>query len=141
MTIIWNATLETGHRQIDLQHQELVELINELTMALEAGREFDALDDILPRLSSYVLFHFGTEEMLMGTLPADNPHATGHRQAHRDFTTRVEALRAGAAAGEKLEAGPLADFLRDWLTNHIMRTDRELVALLAPRTPVPPPRR
>jgi len=140
MTIIWNTTLETGHRQIDLQHQELVELINELTAALEVGREFDALDDILPRLNNYVLFHFGTEEMLMTGLPADSTHVLIHRQAHGDFTARINALRAGAAAGEKLEAAPLADFLRNWLVEHIMRTDRELVTLLAPHQPLPPHR-
>ncbi|MDR2187823.1 MAG: bacteriohemerythrin [Azonexus sp.] len=137
MAIIWSAALETGHRQIDLQHQELVVLINELTDALEAGREFEALDDVLPRLSSYVLFHFGTEEMLMPGLPAGNTHAAAHCQAHRNFTDRVKALQESAAAGEKLEVGPLADFLKNWLTNHIMNTDRELVALLAHQSPTP----
>jgi hemerythrin len=140
MTIVWNASLETGHRQIDLQHQELVELINELTTALEDGREAEALDDILPRLGGYVLFHFGTEEMLMSGLPAGNTHAATHFQAHRNFTARVDALRASAAAGEKLEAGPLAEFLQNWLFNHIMVTDRELVALLGTRRQPPPPR-
>jgi hemerythrin-like metal-binding protein len=140
MNIIWNASLETGHRQIDLQHQELVELINELTAALAAGQEFDVLDDILPRLNGYTLFHFGTEEMLMAQLSADSAHANGHRQAHRDFTARVDALRTSAAAGEKLEAAPLADFFRNWLADHIQHTDRELVALLASRQP-PPGRR
>ncbi|MCL2345235.1 MAG: bacteriohemerythrin [Desulfobulbus sp.] len=140
MTIIWNANFETGHRQIDLQHQELVSLINELTAALEAGRELDELGSILPRLNGYVLFHFGTEEMLMSSLPADNPHVVAHCQAHRDFAARINALQTSAAAGEKLGIEPLValvDFLRNWLVEHIMRTDHELIALLALHPPLP----
>ncbi|HEX6735420.1 MAG TPA: bacteriohemerythrin [Azonexus sp.] len=131
MTIRWTTALETGHRQIDLQHQELVELLDELATAHRAGRDDDALHDILPRLASYVLFHFGTEEMLMAGLPASNAHAVAHRQAHREFTARVETLRAQTAAGEHPSLGPLVDYLQAWLLEHIMNTDRELVVLIA----------
>jgi len=129
-TIIWSTALETGHRQIDLQHQELVDLINELTEAFDANCADTVLLEILPRLASYVLFHFSTEETLMTQLPANNEHSAIHRRQHDEFTTRVNALRAQIAAGERPPAAPLAEFLKNWLSWHIMQTDRELVALL-----------
>ncbi|MDR2837738.1 MAG: hemerythrin family protein [Azonexus sp.] len=138
MAITWSAALETGHRQIDLQHQELVVLINELTAALDARLPLTAVDNILPRLNGYVLFHFGTEEMLMSGLPAESRHAAAHCQAHRDFSKRIEALQQQVANGERPDLEPLAAYLLGWLTDHIMNTDRELVALLAPRSPAPP---
>ncbi|MCL2524310.1 MAG: bacteriohemerythrin [Betaproteobacteria bacterium] len=137
MHIVWSPALETGHRQIDLQHQELVEMLNELLVALDSGSEFAALNDILPRLNNYVLFHFGTEEMLMPGLPPESDHAASHCRAHRDFTARVNALRIKVASGERPDAGPLADFLRNWLIDHIQQTDRELITLLAAGQPRP----
>ena len=36
MPITWSHTLETGIRQLDLQHQELVDIINQLELAPDA---------------------------------------------------------------------------------------------------------
>lgn len=135
MTLRWTTTLETGNRQIDLQHQELVDLLDELAAAHASGRDEEALREILPRLASYVLFHFATEEMLMAALPASNAHAVAHRRAHREFSTRIETLQARTAAGEQPPLAPLIDYLTSWLREHIMHTDRELVALIAPAAP------
>ncbi len=131
MSIIWNSTLETGHRTIDLQHQELVELINDATSAHAAGRDTVVLEEIMPRLASYVLFHFSTEETLMGGLPA--AHTLGHRMAHREFTGRVGAMKEAVARGEAPSLDPLLDYLRTWLVEHIMKTDQEMVRQLHTR--------
>lgn len=139
MPLPWTTTLETGNRQIDLQHQELVELLNELAAAHANARDEEALREILPRLTSYVLFHFATEEMLMHDLPASNAHVVAHRQAHREFAARIETLRARTAAGEQPALAPLIDYLTSWLREHIMHTDRELVALLGPAAPARQP--
>lgn len=123
MPLIWNNTLATGVRQIDLQHQELIEMINELEWAHAAGREADALDDILPRLAAYVLFHFGTEEALMPTAAA-YPKAEEHRRQHQEFADQVAALRNRPVAA--IELDPLIDYLKRWLIEHIMKTDQDL---------------
>jgi hypothetical protein len=75
MRLNWNAELVTGVRQIDLQHQELIELINELESAHERGQDDLALADVLPRLTSYALFHFCTEEGLMAKVAMNTSYA------------------------------------------------------------------
>lgn len=125
MPLYWKDSLATGVRQIDLQHQELIELINELEDAQRAGRQVEALGEVLPRLNAYVLFHFGTEESLM---PTDNAHAEAHRRQHDEFTDRVAALRA-RSPGE-IDLAELITFLQHWLVEHIMKTDRELGRLI-----------
>lgn len=125
MPIAWTAALATGVRQIDLQHQELIDLINELDAAHAAGRQAEALDEVLPRLAAYVLFHFGTEEALMGATEGAAAHAALHAREHRLFAERVAELRA--------DPGDLAgfiDYLKDWLIGHIMKTDHDLAALI-----------
>lgn len=128
MRITWTAEMATGAHQIDLQHQELITLINELEDAHAAGREAAALDEALPKLTAYVLFHFGTEESLMKRSGIASDHFALHKQQHGDFAARIAALRARPDAAAALPA--LLDYLKSWLMEHIMRSDRELVAIL-----------
>lgn len=123
MPINWNDTLATGVRQIDLQHQELIEIINELEAAQQAGRQAEALSEVLPRLGAYVLFHFGTEESLMAALPHP-AHAEKHRRQHDEFSDRVAELHAQPT--DDIDLGAFVRYLQNWLLEHIMKTDQEL---------------
>lgn len=129
MPLIWTDTLATGLRQIDLQHQELIELINALELAHDAGQRQEAIEEILPRLRAYVMFHFGTEEALMPT--ADGMHAERHRRQHREFSERITQL--GQMSPESIDLPALIDYLKHWLIEHIMKTDRDLVRLIQGR--------
>jgi hemerythrin len=131
MQLTWTAEMATGMRRIDLQHQELIALINALEEAHAAGDAAAALDEALPKLTAYVLFHFGTEESLMKNSGIAAEHFALHKQQHRDFAARVGALRARPDAAAELPG--LIDYLKTWLVEHIMRSDRELVAILGPR--------
>jgi hemerythrin-like metal-binding protein len=133
MPITWNSSLETGHRQIDLQHQELIELINEAEAGQAAGRDPEVLQDVMPRLMAYVLFHFATEDGLMTQSGVNTAHATAHRQAHQEFADRVSAMKSSIDAGESGLLAPLVIYLQNWLVEHIMKTDRELANALAKR--------
>jgi len=126
MPLEWNQTLATGVRQIDLQHQELIGLINELEAAQDQGP--DAVAEVLPRLSAYVLFHFGTEESLMDGLPGRPAHVAKHQQEHRAFAAEVAALRAGNPSTAELAA--FVDYLKRWIVEHIMKTDQDLAKLI-----------
>ena len=133
MPITWNSSLETGHRQIDLQHQELIELINEAEAGQAAGRDPEVLQDVMPRLMAYVLFHFATEDGLMTHSGVNTAHATAHQQAHKEFADRVNAMKSSIDAGETGLLAPLVSYLQNWLVEHIMKTDKELGKLIQAR--------
>lgn len=130
MTIVWTVELETGLRQIDLQHQELVDLINEAASAHEQGRDKEMLDQILPKLSAYVIFHFSTEESLLSSAGVANLHAAAHREMHRDFTCQIQRLKQASTEGNRDALPELVEYLQRWLVNHIMVTDKELARQL-----------
>lgn len=132
MDLKWTPAMSTGIRQIDLQHQDLIEIINELEREHLAGEVARALDEVLPRLSAYVLFHFGTEETLLSGVPGAAQHLEKHAGEHREFAAEVAALVAlRDAPGATVDLAPLVAYLKRWLVDHIMHTDRELGALLA----------
>ena len=130
MRIAWSRELETGIRTIDLQHEELIGMINELDDASLARREQIVLEDVLQRLGNYVTFHFNTEEALMAGLSQAESHAAEHLQQHRLFIEQIWKLRAEAEHERDETMSELVSFLNSWLYEHILKTDRKLGALL-----------
>lgn len=130
--ILWTPTMETGVRQIDIQHQELVNMINEMVVAHASGQSTTALDDILPRLTVYAMFHFGEEEALLAQVAEGTPFAEHHLQEHRSFVDEIQRLIASRASQSDYDlAEVLTLYLADWLVLHITGTDRALARLLS----------
>ena len=130
MRITWSTNLETGIRSIDLQHEELINMLNELDAAYSTGCDQAVLEDVLQRLGAYVVFHFGTEESLMASLPEATQHTEEHLRQHGKFIEQLNLMRAQANQNAPSTLGGLIDFLNEWLYEHILKTDRKLGALL-----------
>lgn len=131
--------METGIRQIDLQHRELVSMINEMEAAHVSGHAAAALDAVLPRLTAYAVFHFGEEEALLAQVAEGTAFAEHHLQEHRDFVAEIQRLIGGRthqSDNDLVEV--LSLYLADWLVLHIAGTDRALgCMLLGQSTPIP----
>lgn len=136
MRLIWTPDLETGIRQIDLQHQELIEIINEFEAALEAGDDARAMADLLPRLAAYVAFHFATEEAMIPGVPGAASHKALHTEQHKDFSERLMKLKTMSGHELRREMTTMLEYLKQWLVDHIMKTDKQLARLIVVRTPV-----
>lgn len=124
----WNEQLKVGIDVIDDDHRKLVELINELHDGMMAGCNREALGSILDRLVSYTRLHFAREEEFFartGYLDA------AHKKAHADLMAQMIDLTA-KFKGELLAApSPLImDFLKDWLNDHILGSDKKCAAHL-----------
>ncbi len=129
--------MDTGVRQIDLQHQELVSLINQMERAHAGGQSSMALDDILPSLTTYALFHFGDEELLLAQVAEGTAYAKHHLKEHGSFVDEIQRLIASRASQSDADlVDMLTQYLSDWLVLHISGTDRVLARLLLGK-PVP----
>ncbi len=133
MRFVWTTALATGIRQVDLQHQELLEIGVELERAVQDEDVARAVHELLPRLSAYVMFHFSTEERLIAGSPGAAAHRARHLGEHRIFARRVAALRTGQPGAAELAA--FVDYLAHWIIEHIETTDRELITLATQAPP------
>ena len=130
--IVWSDKLVTGISKIDEQHQILVNLFNEANTKLTINNA-EFMEQITRDMLSYALYHFETEEALMqkyNYIEDKTKDADIHIRQHRGFSAKVVAVRNDIKAGMVVSREGLLSFLNSWLIDHILNTDKQLVAFL-----------
>ncbi|MEY4750096.1 MAG: hypothetical protein RIQ60_2310 [Pseudomonadota bacterium] len=126
--ITWGPMLAVGVKEIDDQHKKLVELVNQLNDAMHAGQGKETLAPVLNELVRYTVYHFGTEERLMAQHKyVDSP---AHKAEHVKFVETVGAFKKKFDAGNAMLSTEIMNFLRDWLSKHILQTDKKFAKAL-----------
>ena len=123
----WNASFSVGVGEIDAQHKKLIDLINDLHDAMKARRGQQVMGEMLQALADYTVYHFSKEEALM--VQTGFPATSDHKAEHADFIAQISDIKRRYEAGETMLLSlDLTDFLRDWLTKHILGTDQGYAA-------------
>ena len=138
--IQWSDAMLTGVTEIDRQHRILVDTLSEAQVKLTSEMDDPLFEQITRDLLAYAIYHFNTEEQLMQKYSYDTgapEEARSHLAAHRGFSEQVVALRGEAHSGEPNSRKELLVFLKDWLTNHIMTTDKRLGQFICSRMTKP----
>ena len=121
--VIWKELYSVNITEIDNQHKKLIELINNLHAAIITGKGKEVLSQILSDLVDYTLTHFATEEKYFDQF--DYPESEIHKKQHIDIVEQVAALTKKYELGEKVLTIDVMNFLRDWLQNHIIDSDKK----------------
>ncbi len=124
----WEGKYVLGLEEIDDQHRKLVNMINSLHEGLRDGKGREVTGTVLKSMMEYALYHFKTEEDLMQRFGFDG--FTEHRAEHLTFMESVDGMAKRHEAGEYLVSLELNDFLKDWLADHILLTDRKYAPFL-----------
>jgi hemerythrin len=122
--LTWSPMFSVGVTEIDEQHKKLIEIANRLNDQMSSGKGREVLDRIFNELISYTQSHFATEEKLMAT----NGYSASdkHKAKHKGLVTAVVELKKKHDAGQDVLTSQVMAFLRDWLTKHILNTDKAL---------------
>ncbi len=122
--ISWSNMLSTGISEQDTQHKKLIDLINQLNDSMQAGKSTEVLGKVLSELVNYTVYHFGYEEKLMAQHKYEDTPA--HKAEHTKFVQTAGDLKKKFDSGNAVISVEIMNFLRDWLTNHIMKTDKKM---------------
>ena len=145
----WNDAYRTNIEEIDEQHQQLFDLLNELHEAMiraHSGRvatpfvgeqdtpasalsELGTIQMVLGELLDYTVYHFAEEEQRM--LVYGYPRYEPHRVAHEFFADKIRAFQRNFDGGRAVQAVDIVTFLAVWLERHILVADREMGTFLA----------
>lgn len=125
--IDWNESYEVGIELIDHDHQKLVGLLNQVVSAANFHMGESYIRSVIGELIDYTKYHFEREEGLMKE--NDYPDLEAHLAQHRAMVAEVEKF------SKRIESRPNCEddvcmevyqYLKNWLINHIVHTDKEL---------------
>jgi len=119
----FGQSYSVGVQSIDSQHKVLFEIVNELYAAMMKGQAKNLTGPLLHKLAEYTKTHFCAEEAIMAI--AKYPGLAAHKLQHRDLVKQVEEYLIRFEKSETLLNVQLLRFLRDWLTSHIQKVDKE----------------
>lgn len=131
--IEWSERISVGHPLIDSDHHKLIDLVNRLHDAMTHRRGAAVLGEVLRELIDYTRVHFAHEERLMREHSYPKLHE--HRRQHADLVGRVLDLERKFTAGVVLLSVEVMEFLKQWLTVHIMEHDKALAVFLVKASP------
>ena len=123
MPINWTDNLNTGIDVIDQQHRRIVDFINHLEVAKNAGDK-EAVKQIVYDCVDYTLSHFAFEESLQEE--AGYAYCKPHKKVHELFARKVSEYQERMDLGDDV-AEELHATLARWLVNHIKRDDADYV--------------
>jgi hemerythrin len=118
--LTWKASYSVGHTVLDEQHQQLLDLCKRAIDWTFGRHEHKNIHEILNDLVEFVRMHDTYEESVlkMCNFPLIEEHAKEHSQVMVKFLEFIHDLLTG-----ELDKHVFADFLSDWLNDHVLKSD------------------
>ncbi len=117
----WSSEYSVNIQTIDNQHQELVNILNRLFVAV-CNREGDkVIAGILDALMDYTKTHFALEERLLQQ--AKYKDFDAHKAEHEKLLGQLDQLCKKHLLEEKPIYFEMLSFLKKWLKEHILGVD------------------
>lgn len=122
--IRWSDISSVGINEIDDQHKELLNIFNELNETL--GNEDRKA--VIDKLVKYTIIHFATEEIVMNI--SNYPDIEEHKKQHKALNDTVCGYINKYEHDPDLTNHDLLLFLKQWLTEHTIESDKKFGAFL-----------
>lgn len=123
--IIWNNDWNTNINQVDIQHKQLISLMNKII-----DDEIKS-EKLITEFIEYTAYHFADEEKLM--IENDYPYDEfeKHRKEHRKFTEALfdvsfKIFETDHDSESELIVAKFKSFCLIWFENHFLKTDGKM---------------
>jgi hemerythrin-like metal-binding protein len=123
--IEWREEFNTGVSEVDHEHKEIVDLINELHEAMGEDASQDEIGRFLGDVFSKISSHFALEETVMRKHNYDE--YDDHKSDHEKLLDELRDIMDDAEedTGKNYKTA-LAESVRDWFVNHFKTKDARL---------------
>lgn len=123
--LVWRDQLSVGSPEIDKDHQQLIDFVNQLNDAVTDAQSEKIVGKILLELIEYTRAHFAREEKVMSA--AGYPDFAAHCKIHQALTNKVlRFAQTYLRTPTEQVKRELIDFLASWLVEHIIKEDRKI---------------
>lgn len=122
--------VRTGHSQIDLEHESLIDSLKRMESYIGQGYELSAQLNTLDFLVGYANKHFSNEEKLMAEVGYQklSEHKFRHSELSAEISTLWSAVVSEGDLGSRLQSVSSA------LVAHINTDDADFVPYLKPNS-------
>jgi len=117
----WSSDYSVNIKTIDDQHQELVNILNRLFVAVCMREGDKVIAGILDALMDYTKKHFSLEERLMRM--AGYKDLEAHMEEHKKLLDQLDKLCKKYLIEDKPIYFEMLNFLKKWLKEHIKGVD------------------
>ncbi len=124
----WDKSYSVNINSIDAQHKKLIDLINNLHDSMRQGKGKEVLGSIFNELASYTIYHFNHEEELFAKY--DYAERNRHKAEHEKLIVQINELKNNYNKGSNVLTMEVMNFLKMWLSDHIMGSDRKYSSFL-----------
>lgn len=132
MTLRWNPALATQIAVIDRDHQNLIQIVNDLYEGVQLGCSRRIIGRILSRLIDHADEHFRREEQVMRHFSFLKLES--HIRQHLDLLDRLGRVVFEFEMANDAVTLHTIDLLRDWVEVHLARDDAEFSYFLSGRS-------
>jgi len=129
MSIQWRNELSIDKGFIDADHKHLLDIVNRFEREIDSEDGKTTLLHALSDLKLYTREHFRREEAFQEDVgyPFRAKHAAEHRELECRLDTVIAHFKASVERGAYMPvAREVAGLLRDWLVQHIIKSDLKL---------------
>ena len=120
----WKPEYSVGVESVDYEHQELINLINEIYEEMKARKDADSLEQFLGDVHFAISAHFALEERLMRE--ADYVEYEAHKDDHEDLLDQLRDLMDLLVDDPNKGLEAMKDRLSAWFENHFATFDARL---------------
>ena len=124
----WSPEYSVNIKTIDNQHQELVNMLNRLFVAVAQREGNKVIGGILEALRSYTKTHFSLEERLMEQ--AQYADLEAHKLEHQKLIGQLDDLCKKHLTDDKPIYFEVLRFLKTWLKEHFKGLDTKYCVAL-----------
>ena len=95
---------------------------------MKVGKGKEVLGSTFNEVVKYTTYHFDSEEKFFSLY--NYPQTASHKKEHDNFVSEVQKLKQDYENGKTVMSLEVMNRLKDWLTNHILVSDKEYTAFL-----------
>ena len=125
MTLIqWKEEFSVGVPAVDVEHRDLIELINDLHGMMGKGATHNQVSASLGEIFAQISAHFALEEKYMRE--TEYEHFPSHKEDHEKLLDEIRDIMDRVEDDGSYEESRLSGELEQWFSEHFRTHDAKL---------------
>jgi hemerythrin len=119
--IEWKEDFSVGVASVDLEHRQMIDLINDLHDLVDENASEEEVSTMLGEIFAQISAHFALEEKFMRE--SRYPHLPEHKGDHEKLLDELRDIMDRVEDDGAYDETALSAELSDWFTNHFRTHD------------------